>query len=299
MSENDSLDGEAVGAVGDIGTDRDMAMLPVAVIMSVYKNDRYERLAVALDSLIDQVGIAPGMVRIYLGIDGPVSSDIKRVIDERMSHIYKLLAFDKNRGLHFILNDLILVLEKEQFIFRMDSDDFSYPERIVRQLAYLRDHEDIDVIGTGIREVHDDGRFYHVPANRAVGAENFYQRMPVAHPTVCYRRHVIDTVGGYPEVPFNEDIAMWIECYKRGYKFGNVDECLLDFTIDGSFWKRRSYRKAFIEFSTHTRGIWTLEGVTWKYIVPLMRMTFKLMPESVKRWGYTSSAFRNVSADGR
>ena len=272
---------------------------PVAVIMSVYKNDSPRGLAMALDSLIEQVGIEPGLIRIYLGVDGPVSPEIMQVIVAKKTGIYKLLTFEKNRGLHFVLNDLINALEDEAFVFRMDADDVSHAERIVRQRAYIRDHEDLDIIGTGIREVHADGRICYVPANRAIGPLDFYRRMPVAHPTVCYRRRVLDDIGGYPDVLLNEDVAMWIECFARGYKFGNVDDYLLDFTINNSFWKRRSYKRAFTEFRTHSRGIWRLEGFTWKYVVPFMRMIFKLTPESVRRWGYTSGVFRNVSADGQ
>lgn len=270
---------------------------PVAVIISVYRNDSAARFAAALDSMIGQVGLKPGTVRIYLGVDGPVSADVQAVIAAKRPHLYKVIETAENRGLHFILSDLIAALENELFIFRMDADDVSHPERVIRQLAYLNSHPDVDVVGTAIREVHTDGRLFHVPANSAVGPRDFYRRMPVAHPTVCFRRYVIDDIGGYPKVALNEDVAMWIECLQRGYKFGNLNEYLLDFTIDDSFWKRRSYHRAFSEFRTHSRGIWRLEGITWKYVVPFMRMVFKLMPEAVRRWGYTSGAFRKASAD--
>jgi glycosyltransferase involved in cell wall biosynthesis len=269
----------------------------VAVIMSVYRNDSPERLAKALDSLIRQDGIDADRVRIYLAVDGPVSDAITQVIAAKRADIYKLLTFDTNRGLQFVLNDLIAVLEDEAFVFRMDADDVSHPERVVRQLEFLQEHPDIDIAGAGIREMHADGRIVCVPANNDVGPKGFYRRMPVTHPTVCYRRHVLDVIGGYPDVPFNEDVAMWIECHMRGYKFGNVDDYLLDFTIDDSFWKRRSYQRAFTEFRTHSRGIWKLEGVTWKYALPFMRMVFKLTPEWFRRWGYRSAILRNVSPD--
>ena len=47
--------------------------------------------------------------------------------------------------------------------------------------------------------------------------------------------------------------------------------------------------KAWNEFKIYMRGIWRMYGLfTFKYIYPIMRLAFRLMPESIVRWGYDS-----------
>lgn len=52
-----------------------------------------------------------------------------------------------NRGLAFRLNQ-ITHLAKGKYIARMDADDMMHPERLERQLLYLKENPDIDLLST-------------------------------------------------------------------------------------------------------------------------------------------------------
>lgn len=259
--------------------------------MAVYRGDNPSELETALDSVLNQAFTDDVESRLYLAIDGPVTDEINRVIAVRENRIHHILRLDKNRGLAAALNSLIKLLSDEVFVFRMDSDDRSHSNRYQTQLDYFKDHASIDILGTEIMEVDQQAgtcrrvTFCNGPDDAMA---NLCKRVPVAHPTVCFRRKVLDQVGGYPMAGTNEDVALWFRCAKEGFRFDNIKQPLLDFTVSPHFWKRRSYKKAFSELRCYVQGIWALDGITWKYIYPLARFLLRMAPSWVAQLIYRS-----------
>lgn len=273
----------------------------LATVICVYSGDSAEFFREALDSVLGQQLAPTFESRIYLGVDGPVSPEVDRVIDEYASRIFFVYRSGTNQGLATTLNGLLRCLRDEEFVFRMDADDVSLPTRYQKQLDYLATHPAIDILGTAITEVDIAGgeerevRFSTGPKDAAA---NIHKRVPVAHPTVCFRRRVFCEVGGYPVVGTNEDIALWFECLRRGLLFDNVPSSLLRFRISPAFWRRRSLKKARSELLCYVRGIHSIDGLfTLRYVYPLARFLIRVAPTFVSKWAYRSS-FR-VKASSR
>ena len=77
-------------------------------------------------------------------------------------------------------------------IARMDGDDICYPHRLETQLAFLREHPDVDVVGTGMMVFTSDGT-PRGPRCRAGGHEELtahplLHEIGLAHPTWMGRR---------------------------------------------------------------------------------------------------------------
>jgi glycosyltransferase involved in cell wall biosynthesis len=60
----------------------------------------------------------------------------------------KVIADGRNQQLPIRLNQAI-ALSRGKYFARMDGDDVSYPERLQRQVEYLEQHPEIDLLGTG------------------------------------------------------------------------------------------------------------------------------------------------------
>lgn len=269
----------------------------IATLMCVYAGDSPELLLEALDSTLNQT-LAPRVEsRIYLGVDGPIPPQIERVINEYADRIFLVYRSVANRGLAATLNELLDRLVDEEFIFRMDADDVSLATRYQTQLDYLTAHPEIDILGTAITEVDitsGEEREVRFCVDAADAAANIHKRVPVAHPTVCFRRRVFREVRGYPVVGTNEDIALWFECLRLGFLFDNIPVSLLRFRISPAFWRRRSLAKARSELLCYFRGIHSLHGVfTTRYAYPLLRFLVRVAPTFVSKWAYRSS-FRGV-----
>lgn len=126
-------------------------MLKFSVLISVYQNEKTEYLKQALESILNQT-LSPNEIVIVK--DGRLPDDLNTVIDEyrqRKQDLFKILAFDQNRGLGLALRDGVLACSHE-YIARMDSDDICEPTRFERQIQYLKENSHIALLGTWIKE---------------------------------------------------------------------------------------------------------------------------------------------------
>jgi hypothetical protein len=267
-------------------------MISLAVLMAVYHHDDPTLLDAALRSVLEQQLPADHEVRVYLGIDGPIGPDIEAVVERHVDRLYRVLRSPNNEGLAATLNKLILSLGNEPYVFRMDADDLSLPTRFHAQLDFLREHPEVDIVGTDIIEwdrVSNQRRHIAYALDHTDALRKIPRRVPVAHPTVCFRKHVFVVVSQYPTVAGNEDIAMWFKCLKADLRFGNVHQPLLLFSINASFWSRRSFEKSLSEFKCYVKGIWVIYGFTWQYIFPIARLFIRISPRVVSKFFYSLS----------
>lgn len=265
-------------------------MIKIATIISVYSNDDPFLFEEALVSIFNQNLNLDYTSRVYLVIDGSIPDYLNSVVLKYSTKLYKLFYLEGKNGLAVALNFLISKLEDEDYIFRMDSDDWSFPDRYQIQLNFLGSHTDIDIVGTDILEINkrkNISRQISFPADKMDARNSIYWRVPVAHPTVCFRRKVLDHIGGYPLSGTNEDIALWFQCLYCGFNFANINLPLLKFTLSEDFFRRRSRNKAFSEFAVYVRGIWQLDKLTWKFIFPFFRLVFRLSPVWLLKLGYS------------
>jgi hypothetical protein len=264
--------------------------MAVATLICVYARDEPAAFCAAVRSVLDQ-DLPEGVVsRIYLGVDGPLSPALAEAVAALEPMLFLVHRSAQNQGLARMLNTLIARLQGEAFVFRMDADDLSLPQRYRSQLAHLLAHPDIDILGTAMTERDEASgrtRVVRFAAGPAEALARMHWRVPVAHPTVCMRARVLALAGGYPVKGTNEDVAMWFLCASLGLRFDNLPEPLLLYRVAPDFWRRRGLRKARSELACYLRGIFRLRGpFTLDYAVPVMRFGLRLMPTSVSRWAY-------------
>jgi hypothetical protein len=216
----------------------------VAVVMSVYAKDKPEYLIKSLDSVI-----ACNTVRcVWLGVDGPIPSSIRSILDiyRSISPILKIVEFPLNRGLACVLNELITSTLKDpdiEYVARMDSDDISMPDRFCRQVEFLSSNKGIDVLGTNawiIDEFDTSSRVYKKPSSDKILKRRLPLDSPFIHPTVMFRANLLRGGYRYPTHTIKfEDVAMWSNIALAGCKFANLDLPLLFFR----YTKQTMYRR--------------------------------------------------------
>lgn len=265
----------------------------IATLMSVYAGDSAEHFRLAVQSILQQQFEAGITSRIYLGVDGPLPADVAATLDELSPRLHLVSRSSANQGLAATLNRLIGGLEDEVFVFRMDADDIAIATRYQTQIDYLRAHPGIDILGTDIIEFDmASGRRRLVAFCRGPhdALRRLHMRVPVAHPTVCFRRSALDRTKGYPLTGTNEDVSLWFACAREGLRFDNVHAPLLEFRITEKFWGRRSLKKAVSEWSCYRHGITSLHGpFNWRQAYPAMRFLLRIAPRPLAKWLYSSS----------
>jgi glycosyltransferase involved in cell wall biosynthesis len=216
----------------------------LAVIMSVYCNDRLTFLRESVQSILAQTF---SQFHFYIILDGPVDTEIDNYLTSLKDIRIKLFRLEMNGGLAAALNYLLEIVLKDpeyKLIARMDADDVSFPDRFEKQRSFLLGHPGISVVGCWYQEIDEEGKHLHnrkLPVEHEALRKRYYTRAPFAHPSVMYRRGMIETAGRYPtDTILMEDNVLWGMALKHGLKFANIPEYLLKFRIDKNFFKRRS-----------------------------------------------------------
>ena len=264
----------------------------VAVIMSVYRSDSSIDLSAAIKSMINQSFSATD---IFIYRDGTVPLEIDDILDSYAIHpnIY-IIRNSVNRGLAAALNSLISeVIDngRYSFIARMDSDDISHVSRIAKQVDFLSKNQEIDVCGTSCKEF---GASYaleekHLPTAHNELLDFSVTRCPFIHPSVMFRSSVFSCGIRYPtNTALTEDMALWFELLRKGYRFGNLNEILLDYRLnENTIERRKGLGKAMSEIRIRTINMFLLKQFSFKNILLIYsRLAFHLMPSSVLKLAY-------------
>lgn len=236
-------------------------MEKIAIILPVYRNDKEPYIKLSFDSILNQTY---RNIHLYIGVDGPVGEDLTSCLkeyeqDERVSVEW----FKENRGLAIVLNDLLDICFKKgyEFIARMDADDISKPERLEKQMEYLKGHPEIDVVGGAIEEIDENsesrGKIIVYPETPDGCYKFFARRNPHAHPAVMFRKSFFNKAGCKyrPEYRQNQDTMLWLDGMKKGTKHANLQEVVLRFRFTNSLFKKRRNGWAFAKKQLHDRKI--------------------------------------------
>jgi len=202
---------------------------PVSVLMPVYQ--AAATLPAALHSLAQQ---SHGHFTCIAVDDG--STDGSRDILEqqaREDERFQVLGIP-HAGICTALNTGLQAI-RSPAIARMDADDIARPHRLERQLERLQDPA-IGLVGCRVAFGGDaacqGGYARYVDWTNGLLtpeaiARNRFVESPLPHPSVLFRRSLIEQYGGYREGDFPEDYDCWLRWLEAGIRMVKVDEELL------------------------------------------------------------------------
>ncbi|MBE0644480.1 MAG: glycosyltransferase [Bacteroidetes bacterium] len=210
-------------------------MSAVSVILPVYNAHRTLREAV--ESLEADVlhAAEPDCVEVIAVNDG--STDGSGEMLDAMARIAPWLrVLHRSHGGIVSALNAGLAAARGTYIARMDADDASLPGRLTHQRAYLDAHPDIGLVGGQVEFGGDHGsaRGYalHVDwLNTLSTPEDImlarFIESPFAHPSVMFRRELVERYGGYRDGAFPEDYELWLRWMDAGVRMARVDAPVL------------------------------------------------------------------------
>lgn len=219
-----------------------------SVLMSVYKNDSPDYLKLALESIYEKQTRKPD--EIVVVFDGPIPVELQLVLNDfRKGKEDRVFYYPQeiNRGLGEALR---IGSEKctGDYIFRMDSDDISDPERFAKQIMYVETHPEIDVLGTDIAEFQvsdqeENKRTRVCPAEHNDIVKMGKKRNPMNHVTVCMKKSALERCGGYKTLLLLEDYYLWLNMIAAGCKLANINESLVYVRVGNGFDAKRGSKE--------------------------------------------------------
>ena len=201
----------------------------ISVIMSVY-NERLEWLQAAVNSVLNQTYTDFEYIII---IDNPNlkkdSVTFLEEIAERDPRVH-LHFNEKNMGLMKSLN-VGIQISKGEYIARMDADDISFPDRLEKEVTFIKTNG-FDMISANRVDIDEDGNEISRNSHLKNDPENHlpYTNF-IVHPSVLIKTEVIRNLGGYREFYNSEDYDMWLRVLSAGYRIGILDDYVIYYRI--------------------------------------------------------------------
>lgn len=270
-----------------------MSQKRLAVIMSIYINDKIDYVNQSVNSILNQTFKD---FDFFIQYDGPVAQDIddflSLVNDDRLI----IKKRDVNEGLAKSLNELLnIVLPRGyEYIARMDADDVSFLDRFQKQIDYLDKNPEIDLLGGAMIEIDENGKArnktIHYPLSHEECRRFFAKRNPIAHPTVIFRKSFFSKTGClYPEeFVRNDDTVLWMEGFKHGAIMANMPDVILNYRITNDFFTQRRSGRDFAKSQLELRKIINKElGYGWmSYIYAYAMYVVMISPPCLIKLAY-------------
>ncbi len=218
-----------------------------SVCMSVYHGDNVVYFREALESVFTQTRLPDEVV---LVVDGPVTTEIDDVISDYSHKETPLVVvrLEKNSG-HAVARQTGLDSAHYEYTAIMDSDDIAIADRFEKQMAYLEDHPEIDVLGGQIKEFI--GNPANIVGSRIVPLADseiktyLKSRCPMNLVTVVLKKDSVQRAGGYIDWYCEEDYYLWVRMTEQGMVFANLPDNLVNVRVGDEMYQRRGGVKYF------------------------------------------------------
>lgn len=248
----------------------------ISIIMGVY--NCAETIDVAIDSIMNQTYNDYEFI-----ICDDASTDNTFELVEKWSKkypgVFKVIRNADNHRLAYSLNHC-LKYARGEYIARMDGDDLSVSDRFEKQVKYLDEHPECDVVGSYYRRFNDEGLMDIVSVPINPDKYTVRRSVPFNHATIMMRKSVYDALNGYTVNELTsrcEDQEMWFRFFKLGFKGANIPEPLYMVREDMNAIKRRTVRVRWQSYKVMRNGYKLLEFPWYWRIKPFVLFLIKSM----------------------
>lgn len=272
-----------------------MSTPKISVIMSVYNCE--STVTAALESIFNQTYTNWEMVVCDDASTDGTRERLLQAIESIEDSRVTILTNETNQKLAYSLNRC-LGAATGQLIARMDGDDLSAPDRFERQVRFLDEHPEVDLVGTAMRRFDSNGLGEIVgPASLEPDRWTMGRSTKVAfcHATILARRSAFETVGNYTvswRTVRAEDLDLWFKFFAAGLVGRNLPDPLYLVRVDEAAVRRRTPRARLEAFSTRIIGAWSLRYPPRAYAIAMFDLLKVLVPYRIVDWHVKRSRSR-------
>ena len=201
-------------------------MPKISVLLPIYNAEAH--LEEAVKGILNQTYSDFELIAVDDGSTDQSLKILKRFQDPRL----KILMNEKNLGISDSLNKAIAA-SQGQYLARMDQDDLALPCRFQKQIEFLEQHPEVDILGTWFKLFGNTipQVIRHPTTDAAIKAGLIFEPV-IGHPTVMMRKQSLMSLGHVYDPTYNraEDFELWTRaaCTLR---LANLPEVLLHYRI--------------------------------------------------------------------
>jgi len=203
----------------------------VSVIMPVY--NRENTVDQALESITAQTYKNIEIIVVDDGSDDRTYEILGKYSRDLRLHVKNI----SHTGNIALVRNVGYALSQGQFIAVMDSDDICKPDRIEKQVAFLKAHPDVHILATWVEIIGDNKNEQAVKLLETYNRDNnraaiinamLNEGSCLCNSTVIMKRTALELLGGYDEdFRISEDYNMWMEAFLKGLNIYILNEVTL------------------------------------------------------------------------
>ena len=252
----------------------------VSVLMSVYNG------APALEKAAASV-LAQTYRNLELILcDDASTDDTWRIMQRIAAQDARVTVFQNktNRGLGASLNECLSRAGGE-YIARQDADDVSDSDRIERTMDFLLS-SGAPYAACGVRVFDDGGVWSTRQYPQKITKHIIAQKNPFFHPTMVFRRAVLEGVGGYSETPETrrtEDYDLVMRLAAEGVIGENLPEILYSVYEPKEAYLRHNAKTRLCEVRVRARGLRAMGSPASDYIYLVKPLIMACVPRGLMR----------------
>ena len=205
--------------------------MKLAVILPAYNAENF--IAECLESLLNQT-----FSDFYiLAVNDASTDNTGNILEDYAAKDTRLRVyhFSENQGEPAVMQFTMDILKEMdvEYVARMDADDVCIPQRFERQIQYLDNHPEIDILGSNAVLFYEGQtrapKFTDHPLlDKDIKAHFSLARGNIINPTTMWRHSSIKALNiNYAQTATAPDFHMWIQCALHKKKFANLPEPLL------------------------------------------------------------------------
>ncbi|MEZ9822076.1 glycosyltransferase family 2 protein [Shewanella sp. 10N.286.45.A1] len=213
----------------------------ITIAIPIYNAEKY--IAQAIQSVLNQDHKSFELILINDGSTDNSMAIARTISDPRI----KIIDDGVNKGLSERLNQVVK-LAKYELIARMDADDIIPCDRITKQIKFLADNPEIDLVSTGLGYIDNKGvndtfipkKQIDMTLDKMLNGKHC-----ICHPTLLvrkcwYQRNVYD-----PKMKRIEDSELWLRAYlSKDLNVGFISDIGYYYRSDNTLSKSK-YRISF------------------------------------------------------
>lgn len=223
-----------------------------------------DQLRVAIQSCLEQTFVNFELLVVANGTDAKeIAAHVRnwyggdariRLLTTEIKH----LTFSLSLGLHH---------SRAPLVARMDGDDICTPDRLERQVAFMRANPDVVVLGSAYELIDAKGtplKTVSLPCADSDIRRALLRGNPLCHPSVMFRRAPVVAVGGYLGGVYAQDYDLWTRlAVDSTNRFGNLSEVCLGYRVAGIGTARKARGAYAAVAASQFRNFVMGEGLVW------------------------------------
>jgi hypothetical protein len=117
---------------------------------------------------------------------------------------------------------------------RMDADDVCEPDRLEKQVSFLRAHRHVVAVGSQVRRLGPNGALgglhHFLPLEHEDIVLRLLRQWSMWHPSVLFRREAVLAAGNYGDEKPAQDYGLWLRLARVG-RLANLADALVQYRV--------------------------------------------------------------------